>query len=62
MTGNARAASRIPLPVPAKSSIGWMQWSGGGIMGKGRVEAFSDGLIANIITIMVKEFKTPEDS
>ena len=30
-------------------------------MGKGRVEAFSDGVIAIIITIMVLEFKTPEE-
>jgi uncharacterized membrane protein len=32
------------------------------MMGKGRVEAFSDGVIAIIITIMVLEFKTPEDA
>ena len=31
-------------------------------MGKGRLEAFSDGVIAIIITIMVLEFKTPEDA
>jgi uncharacterized membrane protein len=31
-------------------------------MGKGRVEAFSDGVIAIIITIMVLEFKVPEDA
>jgi uncharacterized membrane protein len=29
-------------------------------MGKGRLEAFSDGVIAIIITIMVLEMKTPE--
>jgi len=29
-------------------------------MGKGRVEAFSDGVIAIIITIMVLDLKTPE--
>jgi uncharacterized membrane protein len=29
-------------------------------MGKGRIEAFSDGVIAIIITIMVLEFKVPE--
>jgi uncharacterized membrane protein len=29
-------------------------------MGKGRLEAFSDGVIAIIITIMVLEIKTPE--
>ena len=29
-------------------------------MGKGRIEAFSDGVIAIIITIMVLELKTPE--
>jgi len=29
-------------------------------MTKGRVEAFSDGVIAIIITIMVLELKTPE--
>jgi len=29
-------------------------------MGKGRLEAFSDGVIAIIITIMVLEFKRPE--
>jgi uncharacterized membrane protein len=29
-------------------------------MGKGRLEAFSDGVIAIIITIMVLEFKTPD--
>ncbi len=32
------------------------------MMGKGRVEAFSDGVIAIIITIMVLEFKTPVDA
>jgi uncharacterized membrane protein len=32
------------------------------MMGKGRLEAFSDGVIAIIITIMVLEFKTPEDA
>jgi uncharacterized membrane protein len=31
-------------------------------MGKGRLEAFSDGVIAIIITIMVLEFKTPEEA
>jgi uncharacterized membrane protein len=30
-------------------------------MGTGRLEAFSDGVIAVIITIMVLEFKTPEE-
>lgn len=30
-------------------------------MGKGRLEAFSDGVIAIIITIMVLEIKKPED-
>ena len=30
-------------------------------MGKGRLEAFSDGVIAIIITIMVLEFKRPEE-
>lgn len=30
-------------------------------MGKGRLEAFSDGVIAIIITIMVLELKAPED-
>jgi uncharacterized membrane protein len=30
------------------------------MMGKGRLEAFSDGVIAIIITIMVLEFKKPE--
>ena len=29
-------------------------------MGKGRLEAFSDGVIAIIITIMVLEFKVPQ--
>jgi uncharacterized membrane protein len=29
-------------------------------MGKGRLEAFSDGVIAILITIMVLEFRTPE--
>ena len=29
-------------------------------MGKGRFEAFSDGVIAIIITIMVLEFRVPE--
>ena len=32
----------------------------GGMMGKGRLEAFSDGVIAIIITIMVLEFKKPD--
>src|SRR6186997_2629608 len=31
-------------------------------MGKGRVEAFSDGVIAIIITIMVLELKVPHES
>jgi uncharacterized membrane protein len=31
----------------------------GGVMGKGRLEAFSDGVIAIIITIMVLEMKVP---
>src|SRR5260221_3889255 len=30
-------------------------------MGKGRLEAFSDGVIAILITIMVLELKTPEE-
>jgi uncharacterized membrane protein len=29
-------------------------------MGKGRVEAFSDGVIAILITIMVLELRVPE--
>src|ERR1700756_1890773 len=32
---------------------------GGEFMGKGRLEAFSDGVIAIIITIMVLELKVP---
>jgi TMEM175 potassium channel family protein len=32
------------------------------MMGKGRLEAFSDGVIAIIITIMVLEFKVPEQA
>ena len=31
-------------------------------MGKSRLEAFSDGVIAIIITIMVLELKVPRDS
>jgi uncharacterized membrane protein len=31
-------------------------------VGKGRLEAFSDGVIAIIITIMVLEFKVPEEA
>ena len=31
-------------------------------MGKGRIEAFSDGVLAIIITIMVLEMKTPPDA
>ena len=31
-------------------------------MGKGRIEAFSDGVLAIIITIMVLEMKTPRDT
>ncbi|MBO9577095.1 MAG: DUF1211 domain-containing protein, partial [Sphingobium sp.] len=31
-------------------------------MGKGRLEAFSDGVIAIIITIMVLEMKVPHGS
>jgi uncharacterized membrane protein len=31
-------------------------------MGKGRLEAFSDGVIAIIITIMVLELKSPRDA
>ncbi|HKV52733.1 MAG TPA: TMEM175 family protein [Gemmatimonadaceae bacterium] len=31
------------------------------MMGKGRIEAFSDGVLAIIITIMVLEMKTPAD-
>jgi len=33
----------------------------GGIMGKNRLEAFSDGVLAIIITIMVLEMKVPHD-
>jgi TMEM175 potassium channel family protein len=33
---------------------------GTGIMSKGRVEAFSDGVLAIVITIMVLELKVPE--
>ena len=33
----------------------------GAIMHKGRLEAFSDGVIAIIITIMVLEIKVPHD-
>src|SRR4030043_341032 len=33
-----------------------------GIMGKGRLEAFSDGVIAIIITIMVLELKIPHSA
>jgi uncharacterized membrane protein len=32
----------------------------GGVMGKGRLEAFSDGVLAIIITIMVLEMKVPQ--
>src|SRR5882672_587489 len=35
---------------------------GGGMMGTGRLEAFSDGVIAIIITIMVLELKVPHDA
>jgi uncharacterized membrane protein len=39
---------------------GWaMTALGGGAMGKSRLEAFSDGVIAIIITIMVLEMKVP---
>ena len=31
-------------------------------MKKGRIEAFSDGVIAIIITIMVLELKVPQDA
>ena len=31
-------------------------------MGKGRLEAFSDGVLAIIITIMVLEMKVPHDA
>jgi uncharacterized membrane protein len=31
-------------------------------MGKGRVEAFSDGVIAIIVTIMILELRTPEEA
>jgi uncharacterized membrane protein len=31
------------------------------MMGKGRLEAFSDGVIAIIITIMVLELRPPEE-
>ncbi|MEO5817246.1 MAG: TMEM175 family protein, partial [Gemmatimonadaceae bacterium] len=31
-------------------------------MGKGRLEAFSDGVIAIIITIMVLELKAPHET
>jgi uncharacterized membrane protein len=31
-------------------------------MGKGRLEAFTDGVIAIIITIMVLELKVPHES
>ncbi len=34
---------------------------GGQTMGKGRLEAFSDGVLAIIITIMVLELKVPHE-
>jgi TMEM175 potassium channel family protein len=38
---------------------GQCAWKGGPV-GRGRVEAFSDGVIAIIITIMVLEMKVPQ--
>ena len=35
---------------------------GGQQLSKGRIEAFSDGVIAIIITIMVLELRPPEDT
>jgi uncharacterized membrane protein len=45
--------------VAAPRPIGYFGRKSGTIMGKGRVEAFSDGVIAIIITIMVLDLKVP---
>src|SRR5258705_1398749 len=43
-------------------SRSWPTDRRGAVMGKGRIEAFSDGVLAIIITIMVLEMKTPRDA
>src|SRR5215831_16456820 len=47
----------MPREIGAVTGPGFIR--SGGVMGKGRLEAFSDGVIAIIITIMVLELKVP---
>src|SRR5947207_12505540 len=57
-TSSSTSSLASTLPVPASLwliSSAYYPW-----MGKGRLEAFSDGVIAILITIMVLELKTPQ--
>ena len=48
-----------PLATPAPTNLVSPQQQGEASVTKGRIEAFSDGVIAIIITIMVLELKVP---
>ena len=54
-----RNAAAHPYRADSTAPISVIQWTSIGRMGKNRLEAFSDGVIAILITIMVLEMKVP---